>query len=255
MARRKYTEEHIEYIREISPGRYNDEITEMFNKRFGMKVTSTAINSLKTRYGIKSNVSPSRREYTNEQLDYLRKLGNEGLFNREMTKKFNEKFGTDKTERAIKSIRQKHNIRTNARNHFPKGHTPWNKGMKGLSIGGEETQFKKGNTPYNHMPVGTERINSDGYADIKIAEPNVWLPVHRFLWEREHGPIPDGHVVIFGDGDKTNLSLDNLILVSRKQLLGLNQRGLIKNHADLTRTAVKIVDLDWKIKEVNKNGR
>lgn len=227
----------------------------MFNERFGMNVTISAINSLKTKNKIRSNVSRSKSEYTDEQLDYLRELCNKGIFNQEITKKFNEKFGTDKSERAIKSIRQKHGIRTSARNHFPKGHVPWNKGMKGLGIGGEETQFKKGNTPYNHMPVGTERINSDGYADIKIAEPNVWLQVHRLLWERENGPIPDGRVVIFGDGDKTNLNLDNLILVSRKQLLGLNQRGLIKNHADLTRTAVKIVDLEYKITEVKEDGR
>lgn len=37
---------------------------------------------------------------------------------------------------------------------------------------------------------------------------------HRFLWETANGPIPKGHKVIFADGDKTNITLDNLIMVS-----------------------------------------
>lgn len=47
---RKYTEEHIEYLREISQGRYIDEITKLFNEKFGMNLTESAISTLKARY-------------------------------------------------------------------------------------------------------------------------------------------------------------------------------------------------------------
>lgn len=256
MGKKIYTKEHIEYLRKIAPGRYNDEITAMFNKKFNMNVTESAIRTLKVKNKILSNVSRSRMEYTQEQLDYLKKLSKKGLFNSEITKKFNERFGTNKTESAIKNIRQKHKLKTSARNYWPKGHIPWNKGMKGLNIGSQETQFKKGNIPANRVPVGTERIAKDGYIEIKIQDGKLndnWKAKHVYIWEKHNGPVPEGHCVIFGDGNNRNFDINNLILVSRAQLLKLNQLGLIKNDADLTRVGVSIVDLQMKISERRKD--
>jgi len=35
---KKYTKEHIEYLREITPGRTNKEITKMFNEKFNLNI-------------------------------------------------------------------------------------------------------------------------------------------------------------------------------------------------------------------------
>lgn len=252
MAKKKYTEEHIEYLRQISPGRYNDEITKMFNKKFNMNITESAIRTLKVKNSIKSNVSTGKKIYTEEQLAYIRHLCKiDKITNKEITEKFNKKFSTNKSEKAIKAIRQKYGIyiENPEKCYFPKGHVPWNKGLKGIDIGGKETQFKKGDMPPNYQPVGTERITVDGYIEVKVADPNVWEGKHRVIWKKHHGSIPEGYVVIFGDGDKRNFDIDNLILVSRKQLLTLNRHGLIKNDADLTRTGVIIADLHNKMAE------
>lgn len=251
MARRVYTDEHIDYLREITPGRYNDEITKMFNAKFNMNATETAIRTLRQRNGIKSTVPKVKTQYTEEHLNYLRELCDEGFFNDEITKKFNEKFGTNKTERAIKSIRGKYGITTSARNYFKKGHTPWNKGKRGY-MGPNKTSFKKGEIPPNYLPVGSERVTVDGYLEVKVKDPNVWKGKHVLIWEEHNGPVPEGHCIIFGDGNKENLDINNLICVSRGQLLKLNQHGLIKNDADLTRTGVIIVDLQSKINERKK---
>jgi hypothetical protein len=124
--------------------------------------------------------------------------------------------------------------------------------MKGLQIGGEETQFKKGNRPHNYKPVGTERVNGEGYVDVKVADPNKWRSKHILIWEKENGPVPKGHVIIFGDGNRLNLELDNLILVSRKQLAILNKNNLIQKDADLTRTGIIVADIYRKINEQKK---
>lgn len=43
------------------------------------------------------------------------------------------------------------------------------------------------------------------------------------VWEKEAGPVPDDHVVFHKDGDKQNNSPDNLCLISRTELVRLNQ--------------------------------
>ncbi|KAA0944169.1 HNH endonuclease [Sporosarcina sp. ANT_H38] len=48
----------------------------------------------------------------------------------------------------------------------------------------------------------------------------------RLIWKNAYGPIPNGHVVIFGDGNQCNCELNNLVLVSRRILSVLNGRNL-----------------------------
>lgn len=104
---------------------------------------------------------------------------------------------------------------------YPKGHQPWNAGLKGWQAGGRAklTQFKKGNKPGNWRPVGSYRITKDGIRQRKVTDtgypPRDWKAVHAILWERHMGPIPRGHIVRFKDGDRTNIRLSNLELVSR----------------------------------------
>ncbi len=73
---------------------------------------------------------------------------------------------------------------------FRKGQPAHNKGKKiGSHPNSAKTQFKKGQLSHNKMPVGTEKINCDGYWKIKIGEPNVWTEKHRLLWEQANGAI------------------------------------------------------------------
>lgn len=126
---------------------------------------------------------------------------------------------------------------------------PWNKGKKGVTCGGKETQFGKGRKPWNYRPVGSERTNVDGYVEIKIADPKTWKAKHVLLWEAAHGPIPKGHVVIFADGNKQNVTLENLLLLSRRELAVMNKKGLIANDAELTKAGVVVADIYLKIGE------
>ncbi len=111
---------------------------------------------------------------------------------------------------------------------FGAGHVPANKGLRrpGYAPGRmAETQFKEGEKPHTWRPIGTERL-ADGYLQRKMTDtgypPRDWQPVHRLLWEDAHGPIPPDHVVIFLDGDRSNVALSNLSLASRSELGRLN---------------------------------
>ncbi|MFA6204424.1 MAG: HNH endonuclease signature motif containing protein [Gallionella sp.] len=106
---------------------------------------------------------------------------------------------------------------------FPKGHVPFNKGMKGVvHPGTEATQFKKGHKPHTWKPIGSERI-CDGYLQRKMTEtgypPFDWRPVHILLWEEHNGPVPEGYVVMFKDKNKQNICIENLECISKGERL------------------------------------
>lgn len=44
------------------------------------------------------------------------------------------------------------------------------------------------------------------------------MHLHRYVWEKERGPVPEGFVVHHIDGDKARNSIDNLELVSKKEM-------------------------------------
>jgi hypothetical protein len=172
-----------------------------------------------------------------------------GRGNKELLEMFNAHFKLNLTLNQIRAFKKNHGLSSGLTGQFQKGHVPFNKSKKGIFFGGKATQFKKGNKPWNYQPVGSERINTMGYLDVKIADPNKWRPKHLLLWESVHGPVPEGHAVIFGDGNRLNVTLENLVLVSRKQLVRMNQRGLIQNDVELTKTGAIIANIYNKIGE------
>lgn len=52
----RYTEEHINYLKQIAPGRIGREITDMFNKKFGLNKTRTQIASTLSYNNIKTGM-------------------------------------------------------------------------------------------------------------------------------------------------------------------------------------------------------
>jgi len=106
---------------------------------------------------------------------------------------------------------------------FKKGHIPPNKGVKGVSYPGmQATQFKKGTTPHNSVPVGTTVMATDGYLKTKTAEPNQWQWTHRMNWESVHGPIDKGMMLVFKTADHENCDPSNLELVTHQEHLARN---------------------------------
>lgn len=114
---------------------------------------------------------------------------------------------------------------------YQKGHVPHNKGLRrpGWHRGRmKETQFPKGNCPQTWRPVGTEVLDRDGYRKRKIADDRTrpsrfnWKFVHVLVWETAHGPVPKGHAVVFRNGDRADIRLANLELVTRRTLMKRN---------------------------------
>ena len=135
---------------------------------------------------------------------------------------------------------------------FPKGHVPANKGVKGIVYPGtEKTQFKAGQRPPNYRPVGTIRVNSDGYVDIKVAEGmRQWKLLHRLNWEKVHGPIPKGMMLIFKDNNKQHTDIENLELLTKAENM---KRNTVHNYPP---EIVHLVQLQAAInRQINKKEK
>jgi hypothetical protein len=114
---------------------------------------------------------------------------------------------------------------------FKPGLVPWNKGTKGL-VGVQPecraTQFKPGSRPHTWVPVGSFRVSADGVLELKVHdEPGAhnqakrWRNFSQVVWERDVGPIPPGHIVVFRAGLRTTepalVTADRLECISRAE--------------------------------------
>lgn len=163
---------------------------------------------------------------------------------REIQKAFAEEFGREISTGQVKSYLGNHHLSTGRTGRFRKGQEPHNKGKKGACAAGcEKTWFRKGHMPANYRPVGSERVNADGYVEVKVADPDRWELKHRAVWESANGKVPKGHMVIFRDNDKANTDIDNLMLVKRGTNAVLNRTGLYRYGGELKETAVCIAEL------------
>lgn len=191
-------------------------------------------------------------KYTDEEKTFMQEFipGHKYI---EIQSAFSEKFGWDIKISQIKSYMANNKINSGTKGYFPKGHIPVNKGKKGQCAPGcEKTWFKSGHTPKNHRPVGSERITKDGYIEIKVAEPNKWRLKHRVIWENSFGTISKGKCIIFMNGDKTDVQLENLKLIERRVNARLNQLGLRYNDPDSMQAAVGVAELISAIGEAKR---
>lgn len=198
----------------------------------------------------KGSKNKALHKWTEEEKEYLASIVKDSSY-KEIAKKMRDRFGYDFTDQQIKGAMARCNLTTGTMGHFRKGSTPWNKGLKGY-MGVNKTSFKKGNSPHNQLPIGSERLTKDSYIEVKIADPNKWELKHRLIYKQHYGEIPKGKKVIFADRNIYNFDIDNLILVTKAELLIMNNNKLIQEDKELTKVGVNIAKILAKTSELKK---
>jgi hypothetical protein len=234
---KRYTKEQLDFLRSGYMSMTLSTLTLAFNKHFSLEKTVQQIKSTTGNHNMVCGRAPKDRlykpflKYTEDQVAFL--IQNcTGRLMPELTQMYNDRFKTNKSVSELRSFLKNRRINSGVDTKFKNGQKSWNKGTKGLTQR-NRTTFKKGNIPANVVPLGTERIDTrDGSILIKIKEKNPYTGAPtRFkhksvvVWERANGPVPKDMAIIFKDGDKTNCNLDNLVLVTKAELLRLNQHG------------------------------
>lgn len=125
-------------------------------------------------------------------------------------------------------------VTAGAATRFARGHVPANKGCAhrpGWAPGRMRAgQFRRGErrgvAVRLYQPIGTERLSKDGYLQRKTNDDlplqRRWRFVHVLVWEAAHGPAPKGHAIVFRNGDRRDIRIENLELVTRAELMARN---------------------------------
>lgn len=260
--KREYSDKQIDFLRTGYAAMGIPALTRAFNRKFGKKKKEGAIKAaLKNRKITCGRTTGELRKGSTRiliinaklQINFLKK--NYPFYSqKDLVRKFNKRFNTTLTEQQIISFIHNHNIRCGRTGYFGKGKLPWNTGTKGLTHS-NSTSFKKGIIPANTRPLGSERVDTrDGYTLVKIVEPNPYTKAKtRFkhkqvvIWEREHGPVPEGMVVLFKDSDRNNCVEENLELISRAELVRLNQLQYRQAHPEIKPALLTLAKLKTKL--------
>ena len=145
--------------------------------------------------------------YTEEHLLFAK--NNCMLTRSDLTKQFNNRFGTTLSQSNIASLCKRNQWLTGRTGRYEKGNTPH---PNARPDGPNETSFKKGHMPANVKPLGHERIcKKDGYILIKVAEENPYTKAQtryrikqHVVWEKHNGQLPKPKIDAYNESEKIN---------------------------------------------------
>lgn len=128
-------------------------------------------------------------------------------------------------------------------NQFRPGHKAWNKGLKGWMSGGRSasTRFKKGQKPSHTQPIGSIKIDTEGYSRTKVSSSRKrtlrWKLTHVLLWEKHRGKVPRGKIVVFKNRSRADIRLGNLEVITLRENM---ERNSVQNYPTPIRKLIQL---------------
>ncbi|WP_347460962.1 HNH endonuclease signature motif containing protein [Acinetobacter sp. ANC 7454] len=202
----EYSAEELQFI-EANHKRPRAEMHVEFVEKFGRTdVSLNALNSLcKRNRWLTGRKSKGGSHYAPEVVQFI--SDNREKPRKELMTLVNEKFGLKMTLTAIVNFCVRRGFTTGRTGHFGE-HEGWKQGINFIT-----------------QPVGYEtKPDKRGRVYVKTAIPNEYRLKHHVIFEKNFGPIPENHVIVFQDGDDTNFDPSNLIAVHRGAIGTLNRR-------------------------------
>ena len=213
----------LEFVRENAAGKSSAELANLCNTAFGTDYTAKSMKAYKSYHGIRSGIQPKPPTVFTEEIRSFIFKNHDGLRYAEMAQLVNSVFGTDIGEDKMRWFYQNNKLRANT------------------------------TVNPNEKAPGSISPDKDGYLRVKLADGR-WRLLHHVVWENHNGPIPNGHMVIFLDGDISNTDIKNLALVTRAESLILSKNNLRFSHPQHTETGILIAKVSIAANQ-RKKGR
>lgn len=244
-----------------------EEMAGEVNKRFGLSLTYQKMKAYYANHKLHSGKRAKKRSYLwDAELTEALLAIYKGTKYVDIVKGIKERTGRDVTVQQVKSYLHNNGLSTGRTGRFERGAAPMNKGKSWdeyMSPEGQEncrkTCYKPGGTPSNTAPIGSMSVTRDGYLVKKVSNEGLqrqrWQFMHRLVWEENFGPIPEGMIVGFKNGDKKDIRPENLFLLTMSENARLNQSGYRSQNGDVTEAGLATVRLQAAIREKKKNRR
>lgn len=81
-----------------------------------------------------------------------------------------------------------------------------------------------------------------------------WKTAARVIWEKEHGPVPEGYVVTVLDGNPNHTDPDNITCVPLSYIGMLSRHNLRSTEAEITKTGIMVCELIDTMKKQEKEN-
>ncbi len=134
------------------------------------------------------------RPIYNKQIKDFVKENVKGLSNKELTELVNKTFDKDFTTTQIQSLKARLKVKSGV---------------------------NSGKIPA--APIGSINIGSRNNLTIRCAD-GEWRNVGILVWEKFHGSMPKGHVIMFKDGNACNCHPDNLIAITKMEHIHMHAK-------------------------------
>lgn len=232
-------------ILEVYRGKLTKETTAIINREFGTSFEPSQIRGFLRNRGLKNGLGKSKKGvryvWTQDKQDFLEARKDKSYD--EILEDFVKEYGYMPTKGALGHIKWKQKIRSENDGKFKKGHMPTN-------------GYEKGHIPSVYVPVGSETVRCGTiYVKVKdtmyASQTENWRPKSHLVWEAANGPVPEGHMIVFRDGDPMNLDLSNLELVTRGDNGVMNLRGY-RFEGELFETGKLIAQVEQQTKKRSK---
>lgn len=261
-----YTQEFIDFLREITPGKRSSEVAKLAAAKYpDLNLTQPKIRQIMSRYKIRSGVKCGNEpRWTEEHFDFLRKFV-PGHNEKEIQQALFEKFGEKTSINNIGNLKKKAGVKSGTvGGQFQKGIIPFTKGKKWSEFMSEEGQkkslktcFKKGNVPANRKEIGYERVDHEGFVYVKVQDLHQnrnFKQKHYLVWEQHNGPVPKGYILRFLDGNRQNCDISNLALVSVSEKLILSKMQRTTN-PELHKTQILVAQVMDKARKRKRKDK
>lgn len=257
MGRRK-TAEEAAWLEARYPTTPNAELADEFEREFGWRIEPVSIACWAHDRGLRKDSGNVECSSHPEYDRFLREVI-PGHTEREIAGAFERKFGILLTRSQVKNAKARLGVRSGTHGgRFEPGQEAWNRARPQAEWMPPEsvertraTRFRPGQLPHNarDLPVGSERVSGDGYVEVKVAERpsgegpahDNWRPKAHLVWERANGrALRSGEVVVFADGDRSNLDPANLVAMTRAEHNVIVTQGIPYADRVMCETAVRI---------------
>lgn len=199
---RRYTDEQNDFLRSAIPGRSWRETADLYEERFGVRLTRSQVKNARKRLGVAVGRPGGRFEPGHPSPTKGRPM---------------EEWMPPEGLARLRAAR------------FQPGHVP--AVAERVPLGSERVRCG-----YVWVKVAASPSRKEGGCG---RTNDNWRPKHHLVWEREHGrAVPEGHVVAFADGDPRNFDPENLVLAEKAAMAVVNRAAIPYCDADTLRVAL-----------------